>query len=101
MLEVLVNLETDEIPATFQLIRVEAPDDLRTVRYEATSPPPLDRSRSWGEAWLRERRTAIADVPSAVAPYGRNRLLNPLHADAKAVRIAEKSRWPWDNRLFR
>jgi RES domain-containing protein len=43
----------------------------------------------------------LASVPAAVAPLSRNILINPLHPEAKTIKVADHSRWPWDKRLFR
>ena len=100
MLEVLVHLQVRAVPSPFQLIEIEAGDDIASE----DAPPNLlgdpARSAAWGTAWLAERRTALARAPSAIAPGGFNWLLNPLHADAARARIVAQARWPWDSRLF-
>ncbi len=101
VLEVLVHLEVDRVPPDFQLLRVDAPDGLAATEYEAARPATLTQTRKWGDQWLAAGRTALAEVPSAIAPGGSNWLVNPAHQDAKAMRVTAKSRWPWDQRLFR
>ncbi|MBX9859373.1 MAG: RES family NAD+ phosphorylase [Sphingomonas sp.] len=101
MLEVLVGLGTDLIPPTFQLLRIDCPDDLAQRVFVGTIAPPRAESHNWGDEWITRGEAPLASVPSAVAPHGRNLLINPAHPDAARISIIAKSRWPWDKRLFR
>lgn len=100
MLEVMIGFGVDNLPASFQLLRIEGPD-VPVAHVDGLDLPPLEHSRAWGDAWLAARETAVADVPSIVAPFGRNLLLNPLHPDAAKFAIVHRGRYPWDRRLFR
>jgi RES domain-containing protein len=61
----------------------------------------LDLTRRLGDAWLASRETTLARVPSAIVPRTWNVLLNPVHPDAKQVKIESVTRERFDNRLFR
>lgn len=101
MLEVLAGYDVAEMPATFQLLAIDAPDDLAITHWPAGQnhrDAPL--TANWGDAFLRAGTTPLARVPSVIAPEGWNWLLNPLHRDAAGVRIVGAERWPWDTRLF-
>ena len=100
LLEVLVRLESRHVPAPFQLLRLEAPDGLAIQAFDGPPRLPLEESREWGEQWLAAGRTALARVPSVIAPHAFNLLLNPAHRDAAQVRLTEYGRYPWDERLF-
>jgi len=108
MLEVLVHLlggDINSIPRSYQLLEVEIPDDLaRTERLESQLSGDwvvnVLTTQAWGDDWLAEGRTAIAIVPSVVAPRTTNILLNPRHPDARQVRILSAARYPWDGRLL-
>jgi len=107
LLEMLVHLEidTDDIPSTYQLLAVEAPDHsaVETVNADGLS---LDwqyndrATRSVGDAWLHDRRTPLLRVPSAIIPRSFNWLLNPEHPDASSVKIVEVIKAPFDRRLL-
>ena len=59
-------------------------------------------ARAFGDRWFDERRSAVLVVPSAtVRPYGRNVLLNPLHADFDRIQRETPAAVVWDPRLFR
>jgi RES domain-containing protein len=101
MLEVLVHLETDMILPRFQLLRIEGAADLDFDVWDK----PLKAggevaTRAWGDNWLKNDRTALARVPSIIAPGGFNWLINPLHHDINRITVAAKGRYPWDKRLF-
>ena len=61
----------------------------------------LQVARAFGDAWIRERRTAVLVVPSVVARREANVLLNPRHADFKKIAAASPEPVVWDARLFR
>jgi RES domain-containing protein len=107
MIEALVHLELeeDELPPAYTLLRVEAPEtltmeEIRILPKEGWKTN-LSLSRSLGDEWLKGARTSLARVPSAVLPNTFNYLLNPLHRDAKKIRIAEATKAAFDPRLLR
>jgi RES domain-containing protein len=102
MIEILVHLELeeDELPPAYTLLYVEAPasldiDDLRVGKAD------LSISRTLGDAWLKAGTAALARVPSAILPNTFNYLLNPLHSDAKRIRITGSTKANFDSRLLR
>ncbi len=101
MLEVLVHLEVEHVPPDFQLLRIAAPDELEFTEWPGRDLANLEATRKWGDGWLAAGGTALAKVPSVIAPGGWNWLINPLHAQSNRIGVNAKSRWPWDQRLFR
>lgn len=101
LLEVLVQQARTVIPEPYQLLEVDVPDDLAVSDWPSEQDH-YDRSLTgaWGDAFLRSGETPLARVPSVIAPVSWNYLLNPVHAEARHVRIVTASRWPWDTRLF-
>jgi RES domain-containing protein len=113
MLEAIAYVARNDptlIPATFQLLTIELPDD---VPRESVSRAqlPLDwqaapaHTRAIGDAWLREGKSAVLVVPSALAPHTESYLLNPAHPDLQPpgggrIRIVEVENYPFDSRLF-
>lgn len=57
-------------------------------------------ARAVGDAWVRERRTAVLMVPSVVARREGNVLLNPHHAEFKKIVAGSPEPVVWDARLF-
>jgi len=102
LLEALVRMERDDLPDSYQLLRIEGPNGMAVEHFSPDSPPEsIADSMAWGDDWLSSGRTALASVPAAVAPLSRNILINPAHPDAASIRVAQHSRWPWDKRLFK
>jgi RES domain-containing protein len=99
LLEVLVQFELAELPPPYQLLQIQASDQLETRSF-AGALPAIAESRAWGDAWLRAGETAVAQVPAAVAPEAYNILINHAHADAAGIRLIRNARYGWDPRLF-
>jgi RES domain-containing protein len=101
----LMGMKPDGIlPRTYQLLRIS----LRTASGVKSLDPPAgidwkmqeEFTRKIGDTWLASRETPFARVPSAIAPYTWNYLLNPDHPDAKQVQVVEVIKERFDNRLF-
>ena len=79
-------------------VGVEQPD-------ESGLPAAWDHSdlcvaRAFGDAWIREMRTAVLIVPSVVARREGNVLINPRHPDFKDIAAGTPEPVVWDARLF-
>jgi len=57
-------------------------------------------ARAFGDAWIRQRRTAVLVVPSVVARRESNVLLNPQHPDFGKIVAGSPEPAVWDARLF-
>jgi RES domain-containing protein len=100
-----LNVDPEDTPEFYTLLKISIPDG---IVVESLDPPAgsdwkqsLELTRSIGNEWLTSLRTAIARVPSVIAPHTWNYLLNPENPDAKQVQIAEVIKERLDNRLFR
>jgi RES domain-containing protein len=101
-----LDLPLDLLPDDYVLMEIEALDDLEARTVASHDLPNAWRShedlcRPIGDAWLRERSTAVLRVPSTIVQMAHNVLLNPRHPAAKQVAIAEATPFGWDERLFR
>jgi RES domain-containing protein len=109
MLERIVHMtdmyEDAILPRFYQLLQVEAPDELAIKQLNTIAPTDWKEhpefTRALGNAWLASLETPLARVPSVIAPRTWNYLLNPQHPDAKQVVVAEVIRESFGNRLFR
>jgi RES domain-containing protein len=104
LLEMLIHMDRDLIPPTYQLLRVAVPDDIvvETVGSELALNWRSQTmvSRGIGDRWLDRSTSALLQVPSAISAHGANFLLNPAHLDATRVGIAEVVQAPFDPRLL-
>lgn len=101
ILEVLVQFQRTTIPLPVEFIEIVAPDTLPILDYDQPTPPrDQGISQGWGEDWLQQGASALARVPSALAPESFNLLINPAHPDAPQIRVVRHWRHAWDARLF-
>jgi len=63
-------------------------------------PPPTELA-DIGAEWLRQERTAILVVPSAVVRQELNYLLNPRHPDFRRIKIQAPIPFRFDERLWK
>lgn len=106
LLEMLVHMDRDLIPPTYQLLRIEIPSTLKIEAVDVGDLPGDWRadtmaSREIGDRWLDQSTSVLLQVPSAISEQGKNFLLNPAHPDAVNVRVAEVFRAPFDARLLK
>ena len=56
-------------------------------------------SIDWGTEWAKGKLTALAEVPSVIAPEDHNYLINPIHPDAAKIKAQKVRKWTYDFRL--
>ena len=100
LLEQLVHLGPERLPATLRAFMIDVPDD--TPPETATSgAEDMTECRRYGDEWAASRRSAALIVASVIVPSSldpgeiataeRNVLLNPKHASAGTWRAVETS----------
>jgi RES domain-containing protein len=104
LLEMLVHMDRDLVPATYQLLRIVVPADIAVetidVELSADWRSQTLTSREIGDRWLDRSASALLRVPSAISAKGNNYLLNPEHPDAAKIAVAEIIKAPFDPRLL-
>ena len=106
LLEVLVHARIGKVPHTHLVVEAEVPEGTAVERAAAPSlpadwdAPDSISARTYGDAWLAERRTAILLVPSVVAREEWNVLVNPAHPLAASIVVGVPRPAVWDERLF-
>lgn len=53
-----------------------------------------------GDRWVRETRSAVLAVPSAIIPAAKNFLINPAHPDFRRIRIHKPGPFDFDPRML-
>jgi len=56
--------------------------------------------RTFGDQWLKQARTPLLRVPSAIVAESTNLLLNPRHPDAPRASIVASRTFQFDERVF-
>jgi len=83
MLEMLVHVDKEDAPIGLRLLSFDVPDD--AIEVLAALPigwnglPYSAAVRAVGDAWIAASRSLALSVPSAIARYERNLLINPAH----------------------
>ncbi len=107
-LEFLVHADVRLLGAV-QLVSCDAswPEDLAVEVVAAGSPPSGWRNTpspgalaTLGDVWVRDRRSAILLVPSAIVPSENNVLINPIHPEARRITYGAPARFSYDPRLL-
>lgn len=104
-LEILVNLPTERLLASYVAFRAEIPDeDLKTLNREELSEnwrqsPAPDSVKKIGDRWIQSETSLALRVPSAVVPAEENILVNPNHSAFEKMEIEGPFDPEIDNRL--
>jgi RES domain-containing protein len=80
------------------LPREKAPRGWARRDLPSEKPTPAQR---FGHRWVRERRSVVLEVPSAVLPQERNYVLNPQHPDFAQLHVERALPVRLDDRLWR
>lgn len=94
-LEILVNLPSERLLATYVAFRLVIEDSLVETLDSDRLPHdwrrnPAPRSvRRIGDEWTRSKRSLVLQVPSAVVPREPNYLINPDHPDFERLVISD------------
>jgi len=104
LLEVCVHTSANDVPPTYTLLEMHVDEKLAIPSLDLSPlpknwPDHVAVTRNLGSDWLRSRKSALLRVPSVLLPATWNVLLNPLHPDAKRVKIVRSYAYPFDPRL--
>jgi len=99
--EMLVHVDMNSLPDSFQLLRIESEFEVfeKMETLESRMIPSIEITREIGDHWLKENKSAILRVPSAILPEAFNYLINPMHSDFIKIKIDKILRVPLDPRL--
>ena len=106
LLEMMV--QDEPLRAHYVLIPAVLPATISIEYLAATALPKAwrhlnerEQLQALGTGWLRESRTCVLAVPSAVVPAELNFLINPLHADFSRIAVGTPEALDTDLRLIR
>jgi len=91
LLEILAHSNLSQPPKNHRVVRIEIPADVEIQSVVREGVPGWDAedagaSRTYGDEWIRARRTAVLQVPSVIT-LGRvyNLVLNTEHPDFEMI----------------
>ncbi|MGH9161621.1 MAG: RES family NAD+ phosphorylase [Vicinamibacteraceae bacterium] len=101
MIEYFVHIDPDDLPPDLVLVTADVPDSVSRSSISERSLPATWRQvpappqlATIGDRFVRDGRTAILLVPSALAPSESNWLIDPAHPEAAKVRVRPTSAVP-------
>jgi RES domain-containing protein len=104
--EVAVHIPLGIVPADYELVTIEIPDDsvmevdIKDLPADWRSFPHSDSTQKLGDRFIREGKYLVMKVPSVVVQGEYNLLINPGHREAKKVRVLKTEPFKFDERLF-
>ena len=108
MAEIAVHTPIGVMPIDYFMITIEIPDSAANMQIEIESLPKNWRkfpysmgTQELGDKLIKDQKHLYISVPSAIVPGDYNILINPLHPDFGKVKIIEKGKFNFDERLFR
>jgi len=104
LLEMLVHA-SGNVPRSQGFVEITIPSGLRTEVVTPHDVPDWNAassaaSRSFGDKWYDEQRTAVLIVPSVVSRVETNILINQEHPDFGRIRASLPKPVRWDERLW-
>ncbi len=106
VLEMAVHLNHSTHLASFVLIPAEFDESLMTRVDMSLLPrdwrrePPSAAVMAIGGSWVKDARSAVLAVPSAIIEREDNYLLNPKHPDFSRIAIGAAESFTFDTRLI-
>jgi RES domain-containing protein len=106
MLECLAHAGIGRVPATHVAVAITIPNAVSVEQADGSTlpagwdAPDQHASKTFGDTWLLERRSAVLLVPSVVARQEANVVINPAHPHFVRIKAARPEPVIWDARLF-
>lgn len=106
LLEVLAHaVQYDDLKKSF-LMTLSVPDDASVYKIPVAKLDSLwiidtDYTKFIGDAFLRDNKYLLLQVPSAVVKTEFNYIINPLHKNFKRLKLVSSKLFEPDSRLFK
>lgn len=106
-LEVAVHLDiSEDLPNDRYLIEIDIPNSVKIIELPLSklpkgwdAKPPNEHSQEIGDAFVVNMKAAVLKVPSSIIHQEFNYLINPLHPEAKKIKIISKKKFSFDKRI--
>jgi RES domain-containing protein len=99
-LELLAHVGFKCVPQNYGFVEITFADTMPITKYPRNTPPKMETSKTWGDKWLLEKRTAVALLPSAASPGELIAMINPAHEFAVKIEVSTEKPVKWDKRHF-
>jgi RES domain-containing protein len=99
------SIGTDDL---FRVTLIEIPDDLKIKKIDKGKLPAnwqeyinYTSCQAIGDKWLKENKTAVLQVPSAIITEEYNYSLNPQRPDFSRIKVHSTEKFTFDERLLK
>ncbi len=104
LLEACVHTSANDVPPQYTLLGIAVDENVSQEELHVSTLSGqwinhVEITREIGTKWLYEQRFCLLRIPSALVPATFNVMLNPLHAEAKGLRIQSAVKYPFDPRI--
>lgn len=106
-LENLVHRSGEGLDANFRTMIIHIPDDLPRIEIQLSELPEnwkdfrnQPKTRTIGDEWVKEGKTALLKVPSAIIPEEYNYILNFNHPHFSRIKLEKVEPFDFDRRLY-
>jgi RES domain-containing protein len=102
LLEILVHLDAEDSPSTFQLLEIDIPDAVvpTTTELHENWMDDVAMTQQIGSDFVAAMSYPVMRVPCAIVPFTHNYLLNPALLENAGIGIVGITRHPIDTRLL-
>lgn len=102
LLEILVHLDAEDAPRTFQLLEIDVPDPVSVAMPELDEdwPERAAMTQQIGSEFIAAMTHPVMKVPCAIVPFTHNYLLNPALLENAGIGIIGVTQHPIDARLL-
>jgi RES domain-containing protein len=102
LLEILVHIDAEDLPATYQLLEIEVPSTAAITVPDLPDDWKDDpaMTRQLGTSFVSAGVYAVMEVPCIVVPFTKNYLLNPELLQRDGINVASVTSHPIDTRLI-
>jgi RES domain-containing protein len=105
-LENVVHRNQIGLNQSFKVMTIEIPDDFCILTIEQkklqtgwTEFHNMPVTQKLGEEWIKEAKSPVLRVPSAIINAEYNYLINPLHPDFKSIKLLKSEIFIFDKRI--
>lgn len=107
MAEVAVHLTLATLPDDYVMLTIYLPDDVSMQKLTVADLPidwnvfpHPDSTQSVGDRFVAENDYCVLKIPSVVTQGDFNLLINPHHSEFSKIKIIDRRKFPFDERIF-
>lgn len=108
MAEIVVHLTLATLPDDYLMLTIYVPDGIsmqklteKDLPLDWNAFPHPNSTQTVGDKFILENKYCVLQIPSVVTQGDYNLLINPYHAEFTRIKIIDKVKFPFDERIFK